>query len=124
MGAVAGLGFYNRRNVTEFFHRIVLGASGAIASQDAPPVSGIVATKTGSEVGRYTLQLPSKYRRLLDVHATILGTDDAALGAATTGSFSYVRDNDIDAGAADGTIELQFMQVSYADAEVTNDLTI
>ena len=37
---------------------------------------------------------------------------------------AFVRDNDIDGGALDGTIEIQFAQTSYADAEVANNLTL
>lgn len=117
-------GVFNRRNMAVFYHRVVLGAAGAIASQDAPADSGIVATKTATETGRYTLQMPSKYRRLLWAQGTIIGPDDAVLGANTTGYGSFVRDNDIDGGAADGTVEIQFTQTSYADAEVANNLTL
>lgn len=118
-----GSSIFNRRGVAEFYHRVTLGATGVIASQDAPNVSGIVAAKTGGEVGRYTLQLPVgptgyKYRSLLWVDAKIIGADDAAYTVAK-GLDVLLRDNDVDGGALDGTIEVQFVRSdSDADAEV------
>lgn len=124
MGFQPNAGVFNRRNHAVFFHRVVLGAGGAIASQDAPADSGVVATKTATKTGRYTLQLPSKYRRLLWVNAAVIGTDDAAYTTAK-GLNSFVRDNDVDGGAADGTVEVQFNRTdTAADAEVIDSATL
>lgn len=125
MGFQPGLGVFNRRNTVKFLHRVVLGASGAIASQDPANESGIVATKTATEVGRYTLQLPVgptgfKYRKLNWVDAKIVGADDTAYTTAN-GLNVLLRDNDIDGGALDGTIDVQFCRTDTgADAEVEN----
>lgn len=118
-------GIINRMSVQRYYHRVVLGAGGAISSQDAITVSGMTATKTGGEVGRYTLQLARPYKRLLFVDAKVLGTDDAAYGANTLGLHVLLRDNDVDSGAADGTVEVQFLSTAaYADAEVADSVTL
>lgn len=128
MGALPELGAFNRRNVVHFIHTVVLGSSGAISSQDAANVSGIVATKTATKTGRYTLQLPSKYRKFHGGFACVTGPDDAVYGAKTKGLPCFLRDNDVDGGAADGTVELQFANPStdatnYIDAELPDSLT-
>lgn len=130
MGFQPGLGFFNRRNVVTFYHQVVLGVAGVVASQDAANVSGIVATKTGGQVGRYTLQIPTgpsgfKYRRLLWVGAQIVGTDTAAL-TASKGAVVFLRKDDIDANLLDGTIEVQFVQAIAAltDTEIQDSLTV
>lgn len=119
MGALADLGTFNRRNIVHFIHKVTCSTSGTIASQDAPSVSGVVATKTAANTGRYTMQLPKKYRKFHGGHASLIGPDDATWGAKAKGSFSFFRDNDVDGGAADGTVELQFVQ--FTDATNTVD---
>lgn len=118
-----GYSVFNRRNLVVFLHKVTLGATGAIASQDAPNESGVVVTKTATKTGRYTLALPTgptgfKYRKLLWVDAKIVGADDTAYTIAK-GIDVLLRDNDIDGGALDGTIEVQFIRSDTdADAEV------
>ena len=129
MGVGPILGVFGRRNATLFLHTIVLGAGGAIASQDAPADSGVVATKTAGEIGRYTLQFPKGYRKFHGGTAIVVGPDDAVYGAKTKGNNAILRDVDIDGGALDGTVELQFLNPStdatnYIDAEVPDSLTI
>jgi hypothetical protein len=119
-------GTINRQGVSEYFHRATTSTSGTIASQDDITVSGMTATKTATETGRYTLTLACPYKRLLWVEAKIMGADDAAYGAVTVGLMSILRDNDVDGGAADGTVEVQFIgsNAGWADAEVADGAII
>ncbi|HET7036584.1 MAG TPA: hypothetical protein VFI42_12950 [Thermomicrobiaceae bacterium] len=126
MGALPNLGVFNRRNLIRFIHKVTTGASGAIASQDAPSDSGVTAVKTATKTGRYTLTLPSKFRKYDGGFVCVCGPDDAVYGAKSKGLPYIMRDNDIDGGAADGTIELQFLNPStdatnYIDAELPDN---
>lgn len=117
-------GTIGRRGATVMWHSILIGAAGAITSQDSALVSGIVAVKTAAKTGRYTLTLPQAYKTWLGGDIGILASDDANYGANTTGLQGFFRDNDIDGGAKDGTIEIQFVQGTYADAEVPSGFTV
>lgn len=121
-------GVVNRRGAMQYFHRVTTSTSGTIASQDAAKDSGVVAAKTGGETGRYTLTLSGgrPYSRLLWVDAMLIGADDAAYGAVTLGLMAIIRDNDIDQGALDGTVEVQFIgsNAGWADAEVADGAII
>lgn len=106
---------------------ITTTTSGAISGTTATGY-GIKATKTATKTGRYTLQLinadgtATTALGLVNVIATIVGPDDAAL--TTTKGLNYVlRDNDI---ASDGTIELQFVQTNAgnADTEVQDGASV
>lgn len=92
--------------------------SGTIGTSDT---EGFTVTKTGSEVGRYTVQLGrssslvDKYPKIRGVLTTVIGPDDAAMTDAK-GLTCVVRDDDV---ASDGTFEVQFCdQDSGADAEL------
>ena len=118
MGALPMLGVVNRRNVTHFIHKVTTTTSGAVGSQDAPGVSGVVATKTATKTGRYTLALGSKFRVFLGGFVSLIGADDTAY-TTQKGFGSFFRDNDIDGGAADGTVEVQFTRTdTEADTEL------
>lgn len=121
-------GVVNRAGVETFYHKVVLTTAGVISSQDDVQTSGVVATKTATETGRYTLTLAggSTYKSLLWVDAKIIGADDAAYGAATLGLPGFIRDNDISGGALDGTVEWQFVagDTNWADAEVADSVTL
>jgi hypothetical protein len=118
MGVNPELGVFGRRNLIHFVHKVTTSTSGTIASQDELADSGVLAAKTATKTGRYTLTVPSKYRKFHGGFATIVGADDTAYTTAK-GLNSFLRDNDIDGGAADGTIELQFNRSdTAADAEV------
>lgn len=108
-----------------YHHRIVTTTSGTIdtATSDTVAQTGVTATKTGSETGRYTLQLPVPYKRVHQVIATIKGADDAAYGAITLGLPYFVRDDDI---ATDGTIEVQFVagDTNWSDAEIADGAAV
>ena len=116
-GSVArGLVFLNSR--------VVLGTSGAITSQDSSKDSGFTVTKTGSEVGRYTIALDKNYNRVCSVDAIVIGQDDAAYTAGK-GLIALLRDDDTGRGAGDGTIEIQFVDpATSADAEVENSANL
>lgn len=120
------LGVFNRDDVCRFYHKVTTSTSGTIASQDAVVASGIQATKTATKTGRYTLTINSgeTFSAVLFVNAVVIGPDDAAYGANTTGFKAFLRTNDISGGNLDGTIEVQFVQTSYADAEVPDSAII
>jgi hypothetical protein len=124
------LGWAKRKGVVRFGALVTITAAGAIASQDKSEFTGMnQAVKTGGQVGRYTFQLPALFRNLRGADVTILGPDSANYGANTTGLGWFWRRNDIDTGNIngtsnkDGTIELQFIQSSYADAEVPSGVS-
>lgn len=125
MGLLPVLGVWGRRNLTLLYHRVVVGAAGAITSQDAASDSGIVATLNGVAVGQYTLALSGTggskgYRQFLGVFATILGpTGAGAFGAG--GNDGFMRDNNVDAGTRLGTVAYQF--TNNAAPPVATDVT-
>lgn len=112
----------NRREVVKLYNAVVLGASGAVASQDSARDACFVVTQTDSETGRYTLTLAGIAARVLFVSAIILGVDDTAYTGGK-GIPLMLRDNDI---ATDGTIELQMgeMHVAYADTLPEDSVTV
>lgn len=122
------LGYVKRRGVTRFGTSIIIGAAGAISSQDKSEVTGMnQVVKTPAQVGRYTFQLPCLFKNLRGGYVTIIGPDTANYGANTTGLDYFWRRNDIDFTAGtnkDGTIELQFFQGTYADAEVPSGVIV
>lgn len=127
MGKPSGLnpirGIAGWRGGEAFSCKVTTGAGGAIASTDtaAQCRMGTLPVKTAATVGRYTIALPDKYRRLVDVNVLIIGPNAANYGANTTGLGWFLRANDVDANNNDGTFELQFVQASYADAELPDN---
>ena len=122
------LGWARRRSTMSFGTLFTITAAGAIASQDKSEFSGMgQVVKTATKTGRYTFSLPVNFKNLRGGMVTIIGPDDANYGANTTGLGYFWRDNDLDFNATslkDGTIELQFYQTSYADAEVPSGVQI
>lgn len=115
------------RGMETFIAKVVLGAGGAItvASSDTVAQCRMSFAKTATKTGRYTFTLPDKYRRFGGGKVTLIGQDDAIWGANTTGYKEHWRDNDIDGGANDGTIELQFTRnTDNADAELPDNVTM
>ena len=117
-----------RRGGRLISHKVVLGADGAISSQDGRADSGIQAAKTGSETGRYTFTYAGSrtVRRFGGAFVTLVGPDDAVFGAIAKGFTHFWRDNDWDGGAKDGTVELQFVTTgatNYDDAELPDSTT-
>jgi hypothetical protein len=113
------------RGVESYMARVVTGTAGAItvASSDTVAQCRMSFIKTAAKTGRYTFTLPDKYRRFCGGNVTLIGPDDATWGANTTGLDYFWRDNDIDGGAADGTVELQFIRTdSNADAELPDNV--
>lgn len=108
-----------------FKARVVTGVAGAItvASSDTVAQCRMSFAKTAAKTGRYTFTLPDKYRRFSGGYVTLIGPDDAAWGAIATGIHYFFRDNDVDGGAADGTIELQFVRGdTNVDAELPDSV--
>lgn len=103
---------------------LLIGASGAITSQTAYKDSGIIAVKTDSETGRYTLSINRGYGTIERKGYSLTVGDDAALTTAA-GNWCTFRDNDIGVGAKDGTIELQCHRTDTgADANPTDGTKI
>lgn len=111
------------RGAEVFSCKVTTGAAGAVASTDTVPQCRLTTlpVKTAATVGRYTFTLPDKYRRLIDVNVLIVGPNTANYGANTTGLGWFLRADDVDANNNDGTFELQFVQASYADAELPDN---
>lgn len=122
------LGWAKRRGVVRFGASFTITAAGVILSQDKSEFTGMnQIVKTAAQVGRYTFQLPCLFKNLRGADVTIIGPDTANYGANTTGLSFFWRRNDIDFTAGtnkDGTIEIQFVQSSYADAEVPSGVTV
>lgn len=119
MSFLPELGTWNHRNKATFHHTITTGTSGAIASQDAAADSGIVAVKTATKTGRYTLTVPAKYRKFRGGHVIALGPTDATYGAKTKGSIFFFRNNNLDTGSGPFTVDVQAMNPS---TDATNQI--
>jgi hypothetical protein len=91
---------------------MVLGAAGAIGSQDAD--SGVSAVRVSA--GLYTLTFPAAYKKLIKVVPTIVGT-----GAAGTGSVMELplATQLLTAGTKVGTLQVLFKR---SDTMVAADL--
>lgn len=119
------LGTYGVTQEVTFHSRLVTTTSGTVDTTNTWTPAGQTLVKTATKTGRYTLTLPiGKHRRLLQVIATVIGADDSAYTTAKGIDF-FVRDNDIDGGAEDGTIELQFARSdTEADAELIDGASV
>jgi len=118
-------GWFNQRNVVGFAHKVTLGATGALSSQEAASDTGIVCSARVS-AGRYTLTLPSKYRKFYGGVVSVIGPDTAVYGAKTKGLDYFFRADDVDANNKDGTVELQFVNPStdatnYIDSDLPDN---
>jgi hypothetical protein len=103
-------GVVGRKGVFKFVHTLLIGAAGAITSQDAD--SGVVAAKQGG-AGLYTLTFPAAYKK-------ITGLGWSAIGVLTTGTGNQAdwENNNLDGGTKAGTIQIQFRKntdMSVAD---------
>ncbi len=80
--------------------------------------AGMLVAKTGSETGRYTVQVWEGFKRIAAWGASLVGADDTVMTDAK-GIHAELRDIDIGAGAKDGTVEVQFSKnTDMSDAEV------
>lgn len=116
---IEGLAGSNR--ILAFNHRIVNGAAGVIASQDAAKDTGVVAVKTAAKVGRYTFTLAGgrRFRQFRGGEAAIIGPTDAIYGAITFG-VDYFWRNDLLSTV--GTVQIQWSRGdTNADAEVPDN---
>lgn len=123
MSWLPSFGVWGHRNAATFLHIITTGTSGAIASQSPQSESGIVAAKTASKTGRYTLTVPGKYRKFLGGSICAVGPADNAYGAKTKGGVFFFRNQNVDSGSGPFTIDVQAANPStdatnYIDAEV------
>jgi len=104
--------------------RLVTTTSGTLDTTNSWTPGGVTVVKTATKTGRYTVTLPTAFERLLTVNATIVGSTDAAIGANTKGLDFFIRNDNVTrtanlAGSTQaGTVDLQFVQTSYADAEL------
>lgn len=113
-----------RYKVDRLYSTLALGSSGAISSQTEFKKSGMLFTLTGSEAGRYTVNVWQGYKSVLAVGALIVGPDDNAMTDAK-GIISLVRDLDVGGGANDGTFEVQFVQnTDLADDDIQDNATV
>lgn len=108
---------YVRRGVVHLYSRVVLGTSGAIASQTDVRQSGMTLVKTATKTGRYTVTLQEPAQALLWADAKVIGADDTAYTTAK-GLDVLIRDDDV---TSDKTFKIQFARTdTAADAEVEN----
>lgn len=109
-------GFVARRGVIFFSHTMVIGATGAISSQDTD--TGITAARVSP--GLYTLTFPCPYKKLVYFNVS-LGTTGAAGTAAT---WEYLNNN-LTAGTKAGTIQIQGRRTdTMVAADVANPTTL
>lgn len=100
-------------SIIKLFGKVVTTTGGAIGSQDS---KGFTVSKTGSEVGRYTITLEDKYTSLRGMTVALQGAADAAYTTAN-GIGWFVRG--VDVAAATPLLYLQFYRTDTgADAEV------
>ncbi len=119
---------WNRRNVAWFIHTMTIGASGAIASQDAQNVSGLVAAKA-AQAGRYTFTGPAGgmpgFRSFKGGFASLVGDATNAWGGTTVGFDSFFRAEHFDDRTNPPTVIGQFMNNSAnADADLPSGTVV
>jgi hypothetical protein len=129
MGFIPINGVWGRRNCQLYIHRMVIGAAGAITSQDPAPDSGIVAALNGVASGQYLLTVSGQggsktgVRQFLGVKATVQVPTGA--GAVAGGLDVALRDNNMDAGTKNNTCVVQFFLPStLANTDVTSGNTV
>ena len=100
--------------VSDLFGEVTTTTSGTIGSQSC---KGFTVTKTGGEVGRYTVTLADKYMKLLAVSVAVVGAADAAYTTAK-GLVWFLRNDTI--ASSGTTFNVQFCDAdgSPADAEL------
>ncbi len=124
------IGTYGVIDEATYHCRLVTSTAGAVDTTKTWVPAGQTIVKTATKTGRYTLTLPVAYERLLNIIVTPIGPDDAVWGANTTGLQWFVRDEDVSrtinvaTSAQDGTVEIQFAQVSNADAELPDGASV
>lgn len=110
-----------RREGVIVTHRVVLGATGAISSQDSQRSSLCQAVKTAAKTGRYTFTFDPRVARVHFVGATVIGATDAAYTNTAGGSgATFSRNN----APTTRTVDIQFTRNdTSADAEITDNFT-
>ena len=106
------------KGVEYYSHQIVVGAAGAISSQDT--TSGITATKQAT-AGQYLLQFPCGYRKIICIWPMFF----TAPGANTVGQSMYVLTDNLTTGSKNGQVVVQFTNASAgANADLANPSTV
>jgi hypothetical protein len=104
--------------VITYTHQLIIGASGAITSQDAD--SGIVATKQGT-AGQYLLQFSAGAKRIIAFDTVFLQSP----AAIANGFPAFILTDNLTAGSKNGQLVIQFVRGdTYAAADVANPSTI
>ena len=82
-----------RRGGEWFSALVVTTTSGTIDAAASDPIeeARFTVTKTAAKTGRYTITLPDKYRKFCGGFVTILGPDDANIGANTKGLDAFFK---------------------------------
>jgi hypothetical protein len=129
MGVIPELGVWGRRNFITYMHRMVIGAAGAITSQDPASDSGIVATYNGvTAAGQYILTVTgvglskTGFRQYLGSDAMVQIPSGA--GAITGGYTMCMRDDNMDAGTRNNTCIVQFLSSAGANADIASGNTV
>ncbi len=111
-------GYVGRKGVFMFSHTMILGAAGAISSQDTD--SGVSASRVSA--GLYTLTFPAAYKKLIKVVPTIVGTGSA--GTADVMELPLATQL-LTAGTKVGTAQVQFRRAdTKAAADLPNPTTL
>lgn len=102
--------------VVKLFGSVVTSTSGTVSTSTG---KGLTITKTGGEVGRYTVTLADKYTALLGVSVALVGSADAAYTSAK-GIVHFLRN--VSVAGATPAFDIQWADAdgSAADAEVEN----
>lgn len=129
MGFIPINGVWGRRNCQLYIHRMVIGAAGAITSQDSAADSGIVAGPNGVAAGQYLLTVSGQgggktgVRQYLGAFATVQVPTGA--GAVSGGIEVAMRDDNLDAGTRNNTCVIQFyLPSTLANTDVANGNTV
>jgi hypothetical protein len=107
------------RGVDIYSALVVTTTSGTVdtTNSDSLAACRLSFVKTATKTGRYTFTFPDRYRKLVGCAVAVIGPTDAAIGANTKGLDWFLRNNNITTSTG-GTIDVQFAQTSYADAEL------
>jgi hypothetical protein len=108
--------------VVKLYGTVTTSTSGTVSTSSC---DGFAITKTGSETGRYTIQIgsaaaPMVAAELLGCNVQVIGADDTVY-TKDKGLGYFLRDNDV---ASDGTFEIQFTEAldssgcTYPDTEL------
>ena len=111
-------GVVSRKGCMRFTHRVLVGAAGAIAGQDAD--SRVTATKQAT-AGQYIMQLPRGYKRIADIGCTFIGNTGSIVPDFITDNITSVAIPGGTVGTPSlGQITLQFRNSAGAATDIAN----